>query len=102
MRGLATFSEVPWIMPLLTSLPAGKAQEVCRLAGHDLPTLERAVQDMYAFSMEKTEQRLQKGQSRHDLFSYLIQENGQLHKNVNIYELDADGTQHQSCLFWSS
>lgn len=35
MQAVATFSEVPWIMPLLTSLPAGKDQEV-RVSSHFL------------------------------------------------------------------
>jgi hypothetical protein len=92
MRGLSTFSEVPWLVSLLGALPAGKDQE-----------------DMFDFSLAMTKQRLQKGQQRHDLFSYFIkvrpschfclwhdlsvrsaQENGSLRENVNLYELDAD------------
>lgn len=74
MKGLATFSEVPWIMPLLSSLPAGKDQE-----------------DMYNFSMETTLKRKERGTGgRPDVFHYLVGEDQPKQADLTIYELDAD------------
>lgn len=40
--------------------------------------------------MKTTLQRFEKGNSRRDLFSYFVQEDGQLHPEMAMKDLDAD------------
>lgn len=42
--------------------------------------------------MESTLKRLNRGQKKHDIFSYLIEEDGTLHPNFTMGDLDAEGT----------
>jgi cytochrome P450 len=55
MKAVSTFAEIPWIMPVLTSLPA-----------------EKDIKQMEAFSMETTTARKNRGTGgRRDIFRYI-------------------------------
>ncbi|KAL8283453.1 hypothetical protein RQP46_005863 [Phenoliferia psychrophenolica] len=67
--------EIPWLIPLIMSLPLGREQK-----------------DLYDFSLEMTLKRLKRGDvaARRDTFHYLVGENQETKAHRNIWEMDAD------------